>query len=1221
MNPIPARSLSLRLRRLVAGSWFSSARHLVLGLVLLAASGLGVSSAHAQVGSPDLSVMNLLRDNFGWEQAFGWPQGTNPAPGLGINWPGVAAGSGRVTQISVTAGAVKPVQDLALIIGSLSNIQILEVRNAYPTRPAAMENFDVLNSLIQLRRLRYDQNAGLDGTLDALFPAAVAVLPNLTLLNLGGTSFTGTIPAGAFAAGRSTHLNQAKFAGLPGTGILAATSEARVAGNRLTGVVPAWLLDPPAGAVVRLGYNALDIHNTPPGALDTLDPGWRATQTVPPTGVQVTAATATTATLGWTPIAYTAHGGHYAVLGSETAGGPYTALGTTAASGGKTASSLTVGGLTPGATHHFVVRTFTPAHTGGTSGDPANLSDNPNDLTSAASAEVTAVAEAPSLIVTTTADVVNDIDNQTSLREALGYAATLSGPQTVTFSNTTANGAVNFHDGAARTIVLGGTELAVTGSVTLTGPGAERLSVDGNDTSRVFQVASGTTVAMSGLTVTRGRAPDGVGAVVPASRGAHGGGILNAGDLTLTGVTVTANRSGSGTAGVPSGGGGGIYSSGALTLAGCTVSLNTTGAAAFLAGGVGAGVHCLGRLIVTGSSITGNVTGSHPNGGPGDVGGVFATGDSSFTDTTIRLNRGARAGGAELRGIQIALTRCTIAENTAQGGGSDTGGLFISGVPANGAATLTECTISGNPGTFVGGIRILQAANRTRTVDLRHCTLSGNTGSTADGIFLHGGTQTNLGTVVVRLSHTILAQAGASFGRQGSGGTETITSLGYNVASDSGGDFLTAAGDQTNVSAASLALGPLQNNGGPTATRALLPGSVALDAGDPAFDPNAFTPPLTTDQRGQARVSGSRVDIGAVEAGQVSPTLQLSRSSFATDDSSTVTSATPAGGTFTVRDAGNAVVAGVLNGTTLSTSTAGAYTLSYTVTSADGIPATATVPFTVVAPLAVGVPASIPPYWVDTATFAPIQMPITGGVGLYTIVAGATTLPPGMLASVSNGNASLLFGQRVGGLCPPTAGTFSSTVTVEDANGRRAARPLVIFVSAENPIEITTAANTVVTLFPDGGGGFLFRSAQSGTTGFRNRNRIHDNPGSNVQILSFDTVPAIAGGLGSLFTFQLVPDGLGTDGIPRARMNYEGRRNVALPAPGTYQTRLDYQYFGVFFSDENVSVVVLGPRSLGAPTRTSWTENRPGFTSALPIGNAPPGAANFIRVLTGCRLG
>jgi hypothetical protein len=55
-------------------------------------------------------------------------------------------------------------------------------------------------------------------------------------------------------------------------------------------------------------------------------------------------------------------------------------------------------------------------------------------------------------------------------------------------------------------------------------------------------------------------------------------------------------------------------------------------------------------------------------------------------------------------------------------------------------------------------------------------------------------------------------------------------------------------------------LGPLQDNGGPTQTMALLAGSPAIDAGDPNY-----TGPPFTDQRGFARVYNGRIDIGAFE--------------------------------------------------------------------------------------------------------------------------------------------------------------------------------------------------------------------------------------------------------------------------------------------------------------------------------------------------------------------
>ena len=97
-------------------------------------------------------------------------------------------------------------------------------------------------------------------------------------------------------------------------------------------------------------------------------------------------------------------------------------------------------------------------------------------------------------------------------------------------------------------------------------------------------------------------------------------------------------------------------------------------------------------------------------------------------------------------------------------------------------------------------------------------------------------------------------------------GTATVTSLGYNLSGDAGGGFLTVTGDQINTDPM---LGPLQNNGGPTFTHALLTGSPAIDKGK-NFSGS------TTDQRGTgfARTvdlgfprpaGGDGTDIGAFE--------------------------------------------------------------------------------------------------------------------------------------------------------------------------------------------------------------------------------------------------------------------------------------------------------------------------------------------------------------------
>ncbi len=94
----------------------------------------------------------------------------------------------------------------------------------------------------------------------------------------------------------------------------------------------------------------------------------------------------------------------------------------------------------------------------------------------------------------------------------------------------------------------------------------------------------------------------------------------------------------------------------------------------------------------------------------------------------------------------------------------------------------------------------------------------------------------------------------------------TITDLGHNLSSDSTCAF-TNVGSMNNTPSL---LGPLTNNGGPTVTMALLPGSPAIDAGDSAAAP-------LTDQRGFPRPAGLAADIGAFEFGSVMPTIAISR--------------------------------------------------------------------------------------------------------------------------------------------------------------------------------------------------------------------------------------------------------------------------------------------------------------------------------------------------------
>jgi hypothetical protein len=155
------------------------------------------------------------------------------------------------------------------------------------------------------------------------------------------------------------------------------------------------------------------------------------------------------------------------------------------------------------------------------------------------------------------------------------------------------------------------------------------------------------------------------------------------------------------------------------------------------------------------------------------------------------------------------------------------------------------------------------------TLEIRNVTFSGNSAFSGGGIENGGGTPSSATLVV---GSTIL-NAGAAGANIVNDSDSTVTSLGYNLSSDVGGGYLTGTADQINIDPR---LGPLQSNGGPTFTHALLPGSPAIDQGK-NFSGSA------TDQRGQVRIydnpaipnsnGGDGTDIGAFEF--VPPTLTI----------------------------------------------------------------------------------------------------------------------------------------------------------------------------------------------------------------------------------------------------------------------------------------------------------------------------------------------------------
>jgi CSLREA domain-containing protein len=290
--------------------------------------------------------------------------------------------------------------------------------------------------------------------------------------------------------------------------------------------------------------------------------------------------------------------------------------------------------------------------------------------------------------------------------------------------------------------------------------------------------------------------------------------------------------------------------------------LTITGAGARTTTVVGTGDD---RVLQTQSQLDTHISGVTFTGGTeGQGGGIFAGGPITLTDVAITGNEvtgGAPAGGGLYAQTDNTLTDVTISgnvakstDNTAQGGGM---------YAANGLSTLTNVTIANNfagddtsDSLIVGGEGGgLWTASSGLTTRLQNVTISGNTitGQASDGGGLLGST--NLSFVNSLFAYNTADGGAASncAGRTGVTSGPAGTSLGHNLAA-TGDCNLTAAGDKPGVDPL---LGPLQNNGGGTDTRALLPGSPAIDAGD-----NANC--LGADQRGVARFNAF-CDIGAFE--------------------------------------------------------------------------------------------------------------------------------------------------------------------------------------------------------------------------------------------------------------------------------------------------------------------------------------------------------------------
>ena len=199
-------------------------------------------------------------------------------------------------------------------------------------------------------------------------PPELGNLPALQRLNVFNNQLTGSIPRelGNLSALQGLVLDDNRLTGSipPELGNLSTLETLTLTSNQLSGYIPPQLasLTTLINSSSDFRTNALYTDNSAlRDFLNLKQKGgdWQSTQTVVPTNITVSGVTNNSATLSWTPIAYTATLGGYEVYYSTQPTGPYTLFTTT---GSKTASGATVTGLNENTKYYFKLRTVTNPH-------------------------------------------------------------------------------------------------------------------------------------------------------------------------------------------------------------------------------------------------------------------------------------------------------------------------------------------------------------------------------------------------------------------------------------------------------------------------------------------------------------------------------------------------------------------------------------------------------------------------------------------------------------------------------------------------------------------------------------------------------------------------------------------------------------------------------------------------------------------------------------------
>lgn len=422
-------------------------------------------------------------------------------------------------------------------------------------------------------------------------------------------------------------------------------------------------------------------------------------------------------------------------------------------------------------------------------------------------------------------------DGDCSLRDALGAAAA---GDTIQFS---VNG----------TITLG-SSLIIPKSLTVNGPGAGLLRLDGNNAVRVLSISgAGNSVTLSGLTIANG-----------SSGGFYGAGISNGVQLTINDCVFSGNRS--------DGYGGAMYSDKPLVVNNSRFEGNSAGSG-------GAVNISYTTATFTNTTFSGNQALSN------DGGAIYAKGSSglpatlTFNNTSFSANTAVRHGGALYNSsyATVNLTGSTFSANTANGA--------LPATQGSGGAIYSAGNLNIERSGFIGNSAgTISTANNTGGA----IRTSGSTTNITNSTFYHNRARSAGGAIDYRSSGTLLNSTiyansligpGAGAGIYSESSTLTVKN---SIIADNFNNCSTTVSGFTAASTNNLSDDSSCTPGFATVPMSALalqwkgayfhpaPGSAPIDAGS-----NAACP--TVDQRGWPRPldgddNGSTLcDVGAIE--------------------------------------------------------------------------------------------------------------------------------------------------------------------------------------------------------------------------------------------------------------------------------------------------------------------------------------------------------------------